>query len=177
MPDSPLPNGPDFGRLFVEHQSRIYGFIRSLVPHRSDAEDILQETASVLWQKFAEFQPETNFLAWAIQVARLQAMCYRQKTQREVLRFSDVAVEALSQETLTLSELLADLREALSHCMENLSVADRHLFERRYQESKTSIDVAREMNRPPTTVYNALARIRRALVECVARRLRMEEHS
>ena len=177
MSDAVLPKEPDFGRLFAAHQPRIYGFIRSLVPHRSDAEDILQETASVLWQNFKEFQPETSFLAWAIQVARFQVMSYRTKTQRSVLRFSTAAVEALSQETLMLSEPLADLREALSNCMEKLSAVDRHLFEQRYQGNKTSIDVAREINRPPTTVYNALARIRRSLVECIARRLRMEEHS
>ena len=63
MPKDPQTDQYDFGRLFVQYQPRIYGYIRSLVADRSDAEDMLQETASVLWQKFDEFTPGTNFLA------------------------------------------------------------------------------------------------------------------
>ena len=72
MADQRQSDECDFGRLFVQHEARIYGYIRSLVVHRADAEDLLQETASMLWQKFHEFQPGSNFLAWAMSVARFQ---------------------------------------------------------------------------------------------------------
>jgi RNA polymerase sigma-70 factor (ECF subfamily) len=72
MPTRPTNDEHDFGRLFVRYQSRIYGFIRSLVVHRDDAEDLLQETASVLWRKFGEFRPGSDFLARIIHELRNQ---------------------------------------------------------------------------------------------------------
>ena len=79
MTDPRQSDGYDFGRLFVRDEARIYGYIRSLVVHRADAEDLLQETASVLWQKFHEFQPGSNFLAWAMSIARFQVRHFRRK--------------------------------------------------------------------------------------------------
>ena len=159
----------DFGRLFVRHQARIYGYIRSLVPRRCDAEDILQETASVLWRKFSQFQPGTSFLAWSLQVARYQAMYYARKNRRNVLCLSEKMAEDLAEETIAQAVRLEGLRDALGHCLHRLSSGDRDLFEQRYHQETTTIDVAKNLGKPPTTVYNALARIRRALVECLTR--------
>lgn len=109
MSAQPSSDEHDFGRLFVQHQSRIYGFIRSLVVHRADAEDLLQETASVLWRKFDEFRPGSNFLAWALQVARFQVMYFRQRQKRDVLQFSDKFVDAVGADTIAGSDRLGDI--------------------------------------------------------------------
>ena len=55
--------------LMVQHQRQIFSFIYSLAPNRHDAEDLLQETSLVICEKFPEFKPGTNFLAWACQIA------------------------------------------------------------------------------------------------------------
>ena len=46
-----------FIRLFLEIQPQIYGYLRTMIFNRTDAEDVLQDVASVLWKKFDEFQP------------------------------------------------------------------------------------------------------------------------
>ncbi|MFZ5830814.1 MAG: sigma factor, partial [Planctomycetota bacterium] len=51
------------------HQSRLRAFVRCLVVRSSDVEDILQDVNAVLWEKADEFQPGTDFWAWAIQIA------------------------------------------------------------------------------------------------------------
>src|SRR5688572_23508061 len=56
--DLDAAGGPDpqqFLRLFLENERRIYAFIVSILPNLSDAEDVLQETSLILWQKFAQF--------------------------------------------------------------------------------------------------------------------------
>lgn len=162
------PNGDhDFGRLFVRHQSRIYGFIRSLVVHRTDAEDLLQETASVLWRKFDEFTPGSNFMAWAMRIARFQVMYFRQRRGRDVLQFSEQFVEAISRETVAESDRLGDVRELLDLCMDKLPSADRELFDLRYQSDMAAKSMAEKLGRPLSTVYNAVNRIRKVLAECV----------
>ncbi len=51
-----LPKETRFMRLFLENERRIFGFILTLLPHWADAEDVFQETAGVLWNKFDDFQ-------------------------------------------------------------------------------------------------------------------------
>ena len=159
----------DFGRLFVQYQPRIYGYIRSLLLHRADAEDVLQETASVLWRRFAEFQPGSNFLAWALSVARFQVMYFRQKQKRDVLRFSEEFHEALAADTVDESVRLSDLQQFVDECMDKLPPADRELFKMRCASGATTKSLAEELGRPHSTVYNAISRIRRWLAECVDR--------
>jgi RNA polymerase sigma-70 factor, ECF subfamily len=162
----------DFGRLFVRYQARIYGYIRSMVVHRTDAEDLLQETASVLWRKFDEFRPGTDFLAWALQVARYQVLYFRQRRKRDVLQFSDRFVEVMISDTVAEAARLGDLQELLDGCLDKLPQTDRDLFELRYQSDLPTRALAEQLGRPSSTVYNALNRIRRAVVQCVEQALR-----
>jgi RNA polymerase sigma-70 factor, ECF subfamily len=161
----------DFGRLLMEHRTRIYGYIRSLVVHRADAEDLLQETASVLWRKFDDFRPGSNFLAWALQVARYEVLKFRQRQKRNVLRFSEEFIDAVAAETVKESTRLADLQELVDQCLDKLPPSDRDLIELRYRTDVPVKSLAEQLDRPLSTIYDALSRIRRALVECMERSL------
>ncbi len=165
----------DFGRLLIQHQRRIYGFIRSLVPNQADAEDLLQETASVLWQKFPEFQPGSNFLAWAFSVARYQVMNFVKNAKRDPLRFSEEFVEAVSVDTMAQSARLERLEEILAGCWAKLRAEDQRLMAARHYEEATAKTLAERLGRPLKTIYGTLNRIRRDLIECAQRTLSKEE--
>jgi len=66
-------------RLFLASERRIHGFLLVLVPHWADVDDLLQDTAAVLWRKFDEFEPDCDFIAWALSIARFQVLNYRKK--------------------------------------------------------------------------------------------------
>ncbi|PQJ27627.1 hypothetical protein BSZ32_03355 [Rubritalea profundi] len=53
-------------------QSQLRAYIISLMPGASGAEDVLQETNLVLWEKRAKFEQGTNFRAWVCAIARLE---------------------------------------------------------------------------------------------------------
>jgi RNA polymerase sigma-70 factor (ECF subfamily) len=177
MTDPRHSNECDFGRLFVQHEARIYGYIRSLVIHRTDAEDLLQETASVLWQKFDEFEPGSNFLAWAMSVARFQVQHFRRQKKHNVLHFSDSFQDLLAADTVAESARLGDLQQLLAGCVQKLPQADRDLFALRYSTQATTTSLADRLGRPASTIYNAVRRIRRALADCVKRELDKEGRS
>lgn len=42
----------------------------------NQADDILQETMSVLWNKFDQYVIGTDFLSWALKVAHFQVLCH-----------------------------------------------------------------------------------------------------
>lgn len=174
MSDHLGPDDRDFGRLFAQYQPRIYGFIRSLVPNRSDAEDVLQDTASILWQKFGEFQPNSDFLAWAFRVARYEVLHFRQRQKRNVLQFSERFIDAVGGDLMAESSRLGDVERFLAECVERLSAADHALFAMRYQSDVTTKSLAEKLGRPASTLYDSVNRIRRALTDCVDRSLKKE---
>ena len=168
----------DFGKLFVRHEARIYGYIRSLVRHRTDAEDVLQETASVLWHKFHEFQPGSNFLAWAMSVARFQVQYFRRQGKHNVLKFTESFEDLLAADTVVESTRLGDLQQFLDECMRKLPLADRDLINRRYSsEEMTTASLADQLGRPASTIYSAIRRIRRSLADCLRREIDREERA
>src|SRR5690606_9661712 len=85
-----------FVRLLASHERRIYAYILSLVPNWADADEIFQETNVRLWRDFAEFEPGTNFAAWAIRVAYYQVLTWRKRAARDQLIFDDDMVQSIA---------------------------------------------------------------------------------
>ncbi|MBX3412463.1 MAG: sigma-70 family RNA polymerase sigma factor [Pirellulales bacterium] len=164
----------EFVGLFTLNARRIYGFILSLQPNVADADEIFQETSTVLWRKFEQFEPGTDFLAWACQIARYKVMSQRQRVGRERLQFSDEFVENVADESLLAGAALGPRHLALSQCIEKLHPRDRDLLSRRYQEGATTRSIAAEVGRSVDAIYKALNRIHENLFECIQRTLRAE---
>ena len=99
----------EFARLFSRNARRIYGFIMTLVFNHHDAEEVFQNTSVVLWNKFAEFQPGSNFFAWASRIAYYEVLSLM-KQQRRWRTFSDEALELLANEAIALSDQSIDAR-------------------------------------------------------------------
>lgn len=172
-PSGEIPTD-DFVSLFSRYQRRLYLYILSQVPHPVDAEEILQETSVVIWRKADQFQPGTNFFAWVSQVANFEVMKYRSRRKREKLQFSDEFIAQVASEAVSRADELELRRNALLHCIEKLRPQDRELIQQRYAPGETGKNVAESMHRPANSVYQSLGRIRRALMECIQRRLAVE---
>ena len=54
-----------FVRLLLQHQNDLLGYILPLVGCLDDAQDVLQETATALWQKFDRYDPGRPLIARA----------------------------------------------------------------------------------------------------------------
>src|SRR5437660_12769380 len=52
-------------RLLSRHQEALFRYIFALLPHPEDARDALQETCVALCRKFADYDSQKPFLAWA----------------------------------------------------------------------------------------------------------------
>jgi RNA polymerase sigma-70 factor (ECF subfamily) len=162
-------------RLFLSCEPRIYAFVRSLVFSRADADDILQETALVLWEKFDQFEPGTHFDRWAYRVAHLQAMYHRQKKARDRLEFSDAFLDRLAGEVAAEGDRLEATHAALTGCVADLPEIDRELVRQRYRPDSTNRDVARTTGRSESAISRALNRIHLALFLCIEGKLAQTE--
>ena len=167
----------DIAALFLSHQARIYGFISALVPNRADAEDLLQETGLVLFNRAQDFEPGTNFLAWACQIARNKVLNYRTRESRSPLRFGDEFTSIIAEYQLGQVTNECDRQGALMQCLEKLPASDRSLVEKCYRAGATIKQVAEHIGRPPNVVYKRLRQIRELLRNCVRETLVQEGQS
>jgi RNA polymerase sigma-70 factor (ECF subfamily) len=176
-PATPVPDArrvEEFTALFTHHASRLTGYVMSLVPNWADAEEVLQNTNSVLWKKFDQFAPGSDFFAWACQIARHEVMHYRRSKGRERVRFGDEFIEAIADEAVTFAGELDGLRTALAGCIGKLPEKDRQVIEERYREGATTRSAADVLGRSIDAVYKALGRVRKSLLECIEHELNRE---
>jgi RNA polymerase sigma-70 factor (ECF subfamily) len=157
--------------LYSAHEMRLRGYVQSLVPRWSDAEDIVQRCSLILWKRFNQFEPGTNFFAWACQVVRFEVMKYRKAAARDKMMFSDAFMDEVVKHTLKGSEELQTRIEFLQECVAKLSPDHRELLRLRYDERRSVGSVAKCVDRLIDGVYKALSRIRLTLHNCVSRRL------
>ena len=61
MPPPSTDRHREFLRCFTANEAAIRAYVRRLVPLRSDADDVMQEVAVVLWEKFDEFREGGRF--------------------------------------------------------------------------------------------------------------------
>jgi RNA polymerase sigma-70 factor (ECF subfamily) len=172
--DSSARGGNDqqdrFVRLLARYSPQIFGFILSLSPQTSDAEDIFQETSAALWKKFDTFEDGTSFRAWACRVAQIKVLDHRRKKYREHI-LSDHALAMIAADALVVAEQEVSCSDVLSECVAKLPLADRSLIELKYYRGKDPKQIAEASEKSVYTVYRALSRIHGALLRCVQRGL------
>jgi len=154
----------------ASHQAALHRFILSLLPDRTLAADVLQETNLVLWRKAADYDPERPFLAWAFGVARHQVMAARRDAGRDRHVFSDKLVELLADEHPT-DDSAAQLEEALECCLNKLPGHQRELILARYQPGASVQELAQARSQSPGALSVLLLRIRKVLEDCVDRQM------
>lgn len=167
-----------FARMLGECQDPLFAYIRSLVRDFNDADDLFQQTALVLWRKFAEYDRSRSFLAWACGVARFEVTNFLRTRGRSRLYFSDGLNLLLirAQDEDARDAVAEDRRAALSGCVGKLRERDRRLLEDCYGGGRRVPDVAEREGRSSQSVHNSLRRIRRALYECIGRTIARASH-
>lgn len=163
--------GEDFIRLFTQSQRALYLYIIPLVGNAADAEEVLQETNVVIWSKWRQFQPGSNFVAWGRAIARLEVFRFRRRRGHRLHLLADDVIERMAFHVEEQPNDVDLRRDALASCVEKLREQDRELIRRRYAADASGDMVAQELGRPANSVYQSLGRIRRVLMECVRRQL------
>jgi RNA polymerase sigma-70 factor, ECF subfamily len=166
----------EFGRLFQWHQRELYGYIFSLLPDASGADEVSQETYLLLWKEFGRFDPSTDFGAWARTVAYYQVLAHRKKASRERLCFDSELLEVLADRAAVRWNELAARQTQLIDCLAELSQFKREVIRLYYRFGMTAKTVAERLGRSVATVEKTLLRTRRSLRECIETAIRREEH-
>ena len=118
-----------------------------------------------------QFEPGSDFAAWAFETARFEIKSHRRKDRRNLTGFSDRLLDSLADEAAASVRDISDTEVALEHCLKSLSEDDRKLLLERYQPRASVANIAESIGSPVQTIYSRLKRVRRGMMECVEREM------
>ena len=163
-----------FLRHYAESEVALHTFVRSLVPTRQMASEVMQDVILVLWEKF---DAAADFQGWAFGVAKNVALRHLRRQSRDRHVFDDELVNQLADDAVALAPVHDGHREALERCLDKLPAAQREMVLTAYTKGTRMDELATRRGQTPMALYKLLHRIRQALLECVERTLAKEEHA
>ncbi|HVR83566.1 MAG TPA: sigma-70 family RNA polymerase sigma factor [Planctomycetota bacterium] len=163
----------DFVKLLMEHRAMLHSFIYAVTRDPHVTEDVLQEVSVVLWSKFSEFDPGTNFGAWSRSVAYREILAARRSEHRAHRHFDDTVAQAILAAYERRSEHVAppDHRDALRKCLSSIGGDLRKVIHCRYGLRMNSRDIARKLARTAQAIDALIYRGKKILSDCVRGRL------
>ena len=164
-----------FFRLYNAAQKRVYAFLLVMVHNHNDAEDLLQETASILWERFAEYDPGRSFAAWSIGIARHKALDFLKSKQTSRPLFGDEFYNDISRIAVMESANSDERLKALRDCMKKMSLQNQQLIHLRFEKGTTVKRISQMSQHSADAIYKKLSRIYSALHACISRTLVQSE--
>lgn len=156
-----------FLSLFLRSEREIYRYVAALIPNVKDAEDIVQQTALALWEKFDAYDPARPFTPWACRFALNKARQWIERHQRWKALLDHGLAEELAQRR---QELQPEFEHRLKHlelCLEKLPPDQRGLVEGYYHDRTEIACLAERSSKTVAATYKMLQRIRHSLQRCV----------
>ena len=161
------PDKQEYLRHFLSAESSLRGYILTHVRAFDVAEDLLQQTALILWQKFDQYDPRRPFLAWALGVARLEILnAARRGRPGRPLMEGDLD-GLIVGEYLRLESELPRRRQLLRLCLKQLPESMTEAVRLRYEHGSSLDEIAAQLGKSLAAVKVILHRARLALHQCV----------
>jgi RNA polymerase sigma-70 factor (ECF subfamily) len=163
-----------FLSLFLRSEREIYRYVAAMVPNLADAEDIVQQTALALWEKFEAYDSSQPFTPWACRFALNKTRQWIERRQRwQALLEGGLAEELACRRGELRPELDAQLKH-LEGCLNKLPNEQRLLVEGYYHRRDAIEKLAEISGRTVAATYKTLQRIRQALQECIEKAAQSE---
>lgn len=162
-------------QLVTNHQALLQGYIHGIAPGVA-ADDVLQETNIMLWNKMDTFEMGTSFKAFAFRIAYLKTMeSLRKQKRNQWLVFDSDIIDRIDQHYSSPSDAEGGTQHALRQCMKKLKENERELLHQRYTKGQTVRAIARLLEKKEGALQQAFFRIHNALRCCVSQRLEEEQ--
>ncbi len=156
-----------FRDLYVHYHRRLARFLTRLTHRQEDAEEIINDTLWIVWQRAAEFRDASQVSTWIMGIAYRRAlnMIRRAATHERVM-----AQENAEGETVVNDPgQAAENRQLLNYALAQLPLEQRMVLELTYYLDHSCEEVAEIMECPVNTVktrmFNARRKLRAMLAE------------
>ena len=156
-----------FLSLFLRSEREIFRYVAALVPNVADAEDIVQQSALALWEKFDSYDPNQPFTPWACRFALNKTKQWIERRQRWQALLDGGLLEELAQRREELRPEIETRLKYLEGCLNKLPAEQRVIVEGYYYRRDGIEKLAEHSGRTVAATYKTLQRIREALQLCI----------
>jgi len=159
----------EFLRLFTSVQPALRRFVGYHFPggRQQEIEDVLQETALVLWRKFGQYDPAKSFTNWALGIAHFELRHSQRALARTPLALDERTSELLAQR---VESSPADGRQGqLDLCLSKLDARSREALSLYYEKDLSTQQIAETFRGTVNMVRILLFRARTNLARCMTR--------
>lgn len=171
----PTEESKRFVALLLPIQNKLYAYINYHVPSKNDSDDILQEVIATLLNKFNEYREGTDFLRWAITVAKYKILSFGRDNNRRRILFNETDMDQIQIEVMSHVNSLDEEKERLKKCLKKLPDKQKTLLKLRYDNEMTYRQIAKQFNVSMQSVYKTIARIHETLLKCINKSSRFGE--
>lgn len=160
-----------FERVVARYLPKLLAYSWAICGDYHTAQDALQESLLIAYDKLGQFEPGTDLLSWLRAITRHCSLSARRKLTKTA-PVTEEAIERLYD--TAASEGLSFEGEALSKCLQSLGGPFQRVVRDHYYSGMTLSDIAGAIGTTVSAVKQALYRARLALRDCVRRRLSTE---
>lgn len=165
------PEGrPELERLAIEWtraQPAVSAFITSVVLDFHKSEDLLQRTAVAVASKFSLYDSSRPFVGWALGMAKIEILRFRQESKRDRLVFEAETLDVVAKTFEQTGPEISDLRAALRNCLQRLQGRARQILELHYLQEFKPDQISGRLGISQNAVLVRLHRARTALRGCM----------
>jgi RNA polymerase sigma-70 factor (ECF subfamily) len=171
------PQTDAFVRELTACQAVLRGYCEAALGPCEDAKDAWQQTNVTLWRKATDWQIGSQFLPWALAVARFEVLAVIRDRQRERLVFDSDVAELMADEARDQALAGGFRRAALERCLAKLPDRQRGMLFAHYVAGASMAEIAAAQQMGMSAVKVLLLRVRRSLADCIGKHLPREEQA
>lgn len=160
---------------WTKAQPIVTSFILSIEPNFQQVDDILQEVALTVVQKYDKYDQSLPFTAWAIGIAKNKIKQYYQRRSSDHHIFDSSLLDRFAGLYTEKTDELENRKRALRQCLSQIQPKWKKVLELRYSLGLEVKAIAHQLNISSNAAFIMLHRMRVALGKCIQRRLGLEE--
>ncbi len=164
---------PHFNELYDRYFQRIYNYCFARVRNRADAEEIVQETFTVVFRSIGAFRGDSSLLTWTFGIARNTINNHVRRQRCEGERLGEIEPEnvhpVVSFASATPEDQLALRRyvRAIQERLQAIAPWQLDVFRLRHEQNLPIREIARRTSRSDDAIRSSLYRVKRMLLEAV----------
>jgi RNA polymerase sigma factor (sigma-70 family) len=113
---------------WIEVQTTVSAYVRSLILNYHDSEDVIQNIALVFVDKFEQVGPSRDLIPWALKVARYEVANYFRARNRERKFFDEEAMQRIEYAYQSIHAETDEVKAALHECIKKLRGRPREML-------------------------------------------------
>ena len=162
----------DFPAHWAQARPVVLGYLVTATGDFHDAEDLAQRVAITLANKMESYDPSRPFGAFAIGMAKMEVLRWRRESAHDRLRFSEDAIERLTDAFVQIEPETDARLELLPACLDLLQGKAKEALLLTYRDDLSGEAAAKKLGTSVGNLFSMLSRARAQVRKCVEEKMK-----